>query len=132
MRFENFDSALSQVEEAIDLLRTRGLSDLEQAGLIQRFEYTWELGWKSMRDFLLDTGTRINVPVAANVIRAANEVSLIEDGDGWFKAKDARNQMSHEYSRNDAAAIVREIDQRYLPLMQQLRTSLADERERGN
>ena len=132
LRFANFAKALAQLEEAAAHLRSMGLSELEQAGLIQRFEYTWELGWKSMRDFLIEAGTTIPVPVAANVIRAAHEVGLVEDGDGWIAARKARNQMAHEYSRDDAAAIVRDIDQRYLPLLKDLHRKLTVERERGN
>ncbi len=132
LRFENFERALGQLETSVGGLPERGLSDIEQAGLIKQFEYSWELGWKSMRDFLFETGTRIKVPVPANVIRAAHEVGLIEDGASWMDAKNARNQMSHEYSRDDAEKIVADIRRRYLPLLIGLRRSLTDERARGN
>jgi hypothetical protein len=51
-RFENYIKAFSQLEEAILLANKRPLSNLEEQGLIQAFEYTHELAWKTLKDFL--------------------------------------------------------------------------------
>lgn len=47
-RFSNYKKALSQLKEAVDLLSIRELSRLEKQGLIQAFEYTHELAWKTL------------------------------------------------------------------------------------
>jgi hypothetical protein len=56
-RFNNFAKAFAQLREAVELSRQRELSKLEQQGLIQAFEYTHELAWKTMKDFLEERGS---------------------------------------------------------------------------
>ncbi|WP_375402666.1 nucleotidyltransferase substrate binding protein [uncultured Sphingomonas sp.] len=126
-RFGNYRRALSLLREAVVALRAGQLSMLEREGLIQRFEYTWELGWKVMRDYLIDAayGTKIMVP--ADVIRAANETGLIKDGDGWIKAQRSRNQMAHEYDPTAFERITREIADQHLELLEDLERTLGPE-----
>lgn len=131
-RFENYDAALLLLGEAMQAAERGTLSMLEREGTIQRFEYCWELAWKSMRDYLRDNGIALDTPVPANVIRAAFQVELITDGDGWMAARDARNLLSHEYSRPMFDAIFHDVQARYFPLMIALRDKLASERDAGN
>ena len=55
-RLENFQRALSTLQRAIGLAQSRPLSELEEQGLIQAFEFTHELSWLLLRDFLVDQG----------------------------------------------------------------------------
>lgn len=57
-RFASFTRALSQLEAAVSLADQRPLSELEQQGMIQSFEYTHELSWNVLRDYLKDQGTQ--------------------------------------------------------------------------
>lgn len=58
-RSNNFDKAFSQLKEAVELAQQRQLSKLEAQGLIQGFEYTRELAWNTLKDFLENRGVRI-------------------------------------------------------------------------
>lgn len=131
-RFENFGKALDQLREAVEDLRAGKLNDMAKAGLIQRFEYTWELGWKSMRDYLSASGVVLQVPTPVNVFRAGNATNLIIDGDAWINALQARNQMSHEYDSDAFERIVLEIADRYLPMLENLAAKLENEHAIGN
>jgi nucleotidyltransferase substrate binding protein (TIGR01987 family) len=131
-RFENFRDALAKLSEAVARLSRGELSELEREGTVQRFEYTWELAWKTLRDYLADNGNAVSVPSATNVIRAAFQVNLIEDGDAWIAAMKARNEMSHEYSSESFERIVVEIKDVYLPLLLSVGNKLDDERAAGN
>ena len=51
-RFSNLKKAFAQLKDAVELSKARELSNLEKQGLIQAFEYTHELGWKTLKDFL--------------------------------------------------------------------------------
>lgn len=126
-RFDRYRRVLSLLREAVDGLRAGRLSMLEREGLIQRFEYTWELGWKVMRDYLIDANYDTKITVSADVIRAANEIGLIKDGDGWIVAQRSRNQMAHEYDPEAFERIVLEIAERHLPLLVDLERTLAKE-----
>ena len=117
---------------AVEAYAAGGLSDLERDGLIQRFEYTWEFGWKTMRDYLLDNGISIPVRTVPNVIRAAFQAGLIDDGDAWIKAKNDRNIVSHEYGLAQAERIAGDIHSTYLPLLDSLAVVMGNERRSGN
>jgi len=96
-RFDNYSRAFSLLREAIEALSTRELSQLEKEGTIQRFEYTWELAWKLLRDYLEHSGVVLDTITPSAVIRAALTAKIIEDGDIWMGALDTRNKMSHTY-----------------------------------
>ena len=131
-RFDSFRDALAKLSEAVARLSRGELSELEREGTVQRFEYTWKLAWKTLRDYLADNGNAVNVPSAANVIRAAFQVNLIEDGDAWIMAMKARNEMSHEYNSDAFERIVVEIKDKYLPLLISVGQKLNDEYATGN
>lgn len=131
-RHDNFRGALALLSEAVELLKAGKVSQLERERTIQRFEYTWELAWKTLRDFLLESGIVLTVITPANVIRAAFAAALIEDGDAWIAAMKARNQMSHEYNRAAFERIVDEIGNLYFPLIAALATRLDTERAAGH
>lgn len=132
LRLDSFGAALELLGEAVAMLSDKGLSVLEREGLVQRFEYTWELGWKVMRDYLREAGVSIAVDVPANVIRAAFAANLIEDGDAWMDARKARNVMAHEYDQAAFEQIVIAISQRYYPLLRALHLRLEQERGRAH
>jgi nucleotidyltransferase substrate binding protein (TIGR01987 family) len=131
-RFENFLSTYALLENAVARMENEKLSDLELAGTVQRFEICWELAWKSLRDYLTDTGKTLAIPSAINVIRAAFEINLIEDGDAWVEAMQARNKMSHEYDPAAFEKIVDDIRTKYLPLLTAVKVKLESERAAGN
>lgn len=131
-RFDNFLSTISLLQAAVDKLATTGLSDLEKAGTIQRFEICWELAWKSMRDYLANSGAALDIPSPINVVRAAFQINLIADGDAWVAAMKARNLMAHEYDCDAFENTVFDIRDRYLPLLLALREKLEAERVAGN
>lgn len=51
-RFDNFKRAFNLFRDAIYTMREREINQLEKEGMIQRFEYTWELTWKVLKDYL--------------------------------------------------------------------------------
>lgn len=132
LRFANFKAALSTLREGVELLAGRGLSQLEQDGLIQRFEYTWEQSWKVMRDYLAEVGVQIAVVNPANVTRAAFQTGLISNGDAWVRARKDRNIVSHEYGMDQAGRVALEVSSTYLPLLIELEQRLEQERAAGN
>lgn len=71
------------------------LTQLEKEGCVQRFEYAFELGWKTMKDYLAGEGVSLPTITPATVIRAAFEAKLVKDGQVWMEALDARDKMSH-------------------------------------
>lgn len=114
-RFDNFKRAFALLSEAVQIIRERKISALEQEGVIQRFEYTWELTWKVLKDYLEYTGIVLETVTPAAVIKAAMAANIIKNGDVWMAALDSRNKMSHTYDFKKFEKIVISIENEYYP-----------------
>jgi nucleotidyltransferase substrate binding protein (TIGR01987 family) len=114
-RLQNYQQALERLREAVQLSRLRPLSRLEQQGLIQAFEFTHELAWNLMKDYLAYQGTP-DLGGSRDASRAAFALGLISDGEGWMEMITSRNQTSHTYNQAVADAIAGLITGRYAPL----------------
>jgi len=119
-RFANYKKALSQLTKFID----KGeLNELEEMGLIQAFEYTHELAWNLLKDYLQDQGTQ-NITGSKDTVRAAFKVGLIDDGETWMEMIQDRNRTSHTYNESTAKAIATNITTRYFALFVDLQDSI--------
>jgi len=114
-RFSNYTSAFEQLQEAVELSQERELSMLEKQGLIQAFEYTHELAWNVMKDFLEYQGNQ-NVKGSRDAIREAFKVALIEDGETWMETIQTRNATSHGYDKEMAEEVVNTIINDYMEI----------------
>jgi len=106
------------------LSQQRPLSALEQEGLIQRYEFCWELAWKVQKDFLAAQGVQIDTITPATVIRAALTARLIDQGDAWMEVLAARNKTAHTYDAALAQALAGQIGTVFLPLFDDLERGL--------
>ena len=130
-RLETFGRALARLEEAVNESKTSGLSQLARDGLIQRFEFTWELAWKTLADYLADMGFDMSGVGPRQVFRVAAEAGVIGDVEGWMQTVDARNISSHAYDRARAETISERISWQFLALMQSLHSQLRKEATHG-
>src|SRR5579885_147925 len=126
-RYQNFEGAYSLLADA---LKHGGaaLSLLEKEGVIQRFEYSLELAWKTMKDFLEEGGLIIAPVTPRQVIKEAFAAKLINDGQVWIDMLDHRNLLSHSYDSSVFEEAVDQIAARYLPAMQRLQQFFAGKR----
>ena len=111
-RFSNYKKALSQLTKFID---KGDLNELEKQGLIQAFEYTHELAWNLLKEYLQDQGVQ-NITGSKDSVRAAFKVGLIEDGESWMDMIKDRNQTVHTYNEATAEAIITNIETRFFAL----------------
>ncbi len=115
-RFSNFDRAFVLLREALE----RGpsaLSALEKEGVIQRFEYTFELAWKLLKDYLDAEGAVITPITPRQVIKEAFAAKLVPDGQAWIDMLDHRNLLAHTYDASVFETAVDAIARRYLPAL---------------
>lgn len=130
-RFRNYSRALSLLREAIEEMkeakRTGGtFSDLEMEGTIQRFEYTWELAWNVLKDYLQYEGVTLSEITPKTVIRAAFRANVIADGETWMQALDARNKMSHTYDFEKFEEVIEQVRKDYLPAFEDMHIYLLE------
>ncbi len=113
-RFDNYKRAFLILREAVELADTRPLSELEKIGTIQCFEITWELAWKTLKDYLEMLGLFPETASPASTIKTAFEGKVIPDGELWMTALDTRNRMAHTYDIKAFEEAIVQIQQRYL------------------
>ncbi|MEA1921249.1 MAG: HI0074 family nucleotidyltransferase substrate-binding subunit [Pseudomonadota bacterium] len=93
-RFTNYEKAFLRLKEAADM---EELNELERNGLIQRFEFTLDLSWKVLKDFLEEKGF-IFKPSPKDTIRMAQQGGYITYAQELIDGLDIRNTLSHDYS----------------------------------
>lgn len=113
-RFNNYLKALQTLDEAAALAQTRALSKLEQQGLIQSFEFTHELAWNVLKDYLTDKGI-VGLIGSRDATRSAFKNGLIDQGEAWMEMIADRNLTSHTYDQETAQTIATHILGRYYP-----------------
>jgi nucleotidyltransferase substrate binding protein (TIGR01987 family) len=122
-RFQNFEGACRLLADAL-ADGASSLSDLEKEGVVQRFEYTYELAWKTLKDYLESSGLVIAPVTPKQVIKEAFAAKVIESGDDWIRMLDHRNLLSHTYDASVFEAAISAIESEYLPILNELHQKL--------
>jgi nucleotidyltransferase substrate binding protein (TIGR01987 family) len=114
-RYQNLKKSYTNLSKALALKEP---DIFQRAGLIHFFSMTFELAWKTMKDFLEDQGfTDINTPRSA--IKKAFEVELIKDGKTWLDCLEKRNLMTHVYDEEIASEVETLIRNNYFSIITQ-------------
>lgn len=125
-RFSNYNKALTKLDDAVRRVKSEFYTsdgffdetlfeegdDIVREGLIQRFEYTHELAWNVMKDFIKDHGNA-EIFGSKDATREAFSLGLISDGDVWMEMIKSRNKTSHTYNEETANEIFTNIVERY-------------------
>ncbi|AOY75996.1 nucleotidyltransferase substrate binding protein [Clostridium formicaceticum] len=122
-RFSNYKKALKQLEEAVELMEKRELTNLEKQGVIQGFEYTHELAWKTIKDFFENRGNT-NIYGSKDATKEAFALGLIENGEVWMQMIKSRNLTSHTYDEGIADEIIRIVKDSYFQAFEGLRKKM--------
>ena len=118
-RLTMFGKALSRMDEVISLRRSRKLSNLECDGMIQRFEYTQELAWKLLKNYIEYQG-EAQLGGSRDTIRQAFRLGLIENVEPWFDMLESRNLTSHVYDEDTELTVIERIVDTYFPILNSL------------
>lgn len=121
-RLSNYRRALSQLQKFIDQGR---LNELEQQGLIKAFEFTHELAWNVLKDYLQYQGNN-TIHGSRDATREAFELGLLQDGDVWMGMIKSRNQSAHTYNKETADEISGLIFTDYFPRFKALEQKMTE------
>ena len=128
-RYGSYKKAWAKIESVTESGRSPSdLSELEQSGLIQWFEFTYELAWKVMQDLLEYKGYEFMKGPNGTLLEAFND-GLIDDQDDWRQMAKDRTLMSHTYDEEDAERVVEYIFTTYSPLLEKLDKTLAEQQK---
>lgn len=119
-KVSNYLSAFGQLKQAVEIYSDHSDNSLYRDGLIQRFEFTVELAWKSLKEYLEDQGVAVEHNTPKAVLKDAFAAGIVQDDKGWINILNARNLTSHIYSEETAIAIARQVCTEFLPILQAL------------
>ncbi len=114
-RFQNFEKAFLFLQQATE---KKSLDPLQAAGLIQSFEFTFELAWKTLKDYLETMGLPLRFP--REVLKTAFQNDLIENGKLWLDMLEKRNELTHTYDEAHTQKAVQIIRETYFPEIKQV------------
>lgn len=120
-RFANYSKAIAQLEKFIK--KGKDLNELEQQGLIQAFEYNFELAWNVIKDYYAYQGVT-EIQGSRDAFRLAFNRGLVEDGEGWMQMIESRAKTSHTYNEETANEIASDILNKYYALFKALHQTM--------
>ena len=104
-RFKSYKKALAALERSVIAAQERDLNEMEEQGLVQGFEFTFELSWKLLKDYLESKGFK-DFHGSKDTFKLAFQEGLINDGEKWMEMIDTRNRSSHTYEESIAKQII--------------------------
>lgn len=128
-RFQNFDRAFVLLRAAMEK-GPGALNPLEKEGVVQRFEYSFELAWKTIKDYLEHGGLVFATVTPRQVLKDAYSARILSDGRVWMEMLDHRNLLSHTYDLVAFEKAVEAIHRIYLPAIAQVHEFLLKEAEK--
>ena len=121
-KITNYLRAVSQLETAITAYQSDVNDTLYRDGLIQRFEFTTELSWKSLKEYLEDQGVSISMASPKAILKEAYASGIVDDETIWNEILRARNLTSHIYDEKTAAAIADQVSNEFITAFRKLKT----------
>ena len=122
-RREDYFNALERLKEAVK----QGDSDIIIDGILHRFEFTFELAWKTVKDYLEYLGITNKIGSPREIIQTGYKQGIIEDGESWIKMMLSRNSLAHIYDEKTSREIYEYIVSEYIDLFENLKKKLNEE-----
>jgi len=118
-RFNNYKKALAALERAVTAAQERDLNEMEEQGLVKGFEFTFELSWNLLKDYLESKGFK-DFHGSKDTFKLSFQEGLISDGELWMEMIDNRNRSSHTYEESIARQIISVVLTKYFTKFKEL------------
>ena len=113
-RFEERKEDLKKATNKLNEALKEEVTDLEIDGILHRFEFTFELAWKTMKDCLEDQGIVSRIKTPRKIIKEAITAGLIDNGEIWMDMMISRSELSHLYDEETSREIFDDIKEKYI------------------
>lgn len=113
-RFHNLEKAFLFLDRSC---KHESFNELEAAGLVQSFEFTFELTWKTLKDYLTEQAFIVQSP--RETIKQAFQSNYLTDGHVWMEMLEQKNLLTHTYNEEQAKAATKLICKSYFPALKQ-------------
>ncbi len=121
-RFQNFEKAYLRLKESLE---RSDLNELERNGLVKRYEFTLELCWNVLKDYMQDQGLEFQ-PTPKGTFRQAQKTGLIDFAQALIDGVDVRNVLSHDYDEEKFEAAEKKIRNEIFPAIEKVRSFFND------
>ena len=119
-RFEERKQDLAKATERLQEALNEEETEIAIDGTLHRFEFTFELAWKTMKDLMEYNGIIESTGSPREVLKNAFQNGIIEDGETWINMMLARNSLSHLYDEETSRKIYKDIKEKYIVLIEKL------------
>lgn len=116
-RRNDYFKALNKLKEALQEEETEIVID----GVLHRFEFTFELAWKTIKDYLEYMGIIEKIGSPREIIKAGYKAEIIEDAEEWIQMMLSRNELTHLYDEETSRRIYKKINDKYIKLLNALK-----------
>ena len=123
-RYEERRKDLDNAIESLVLGLLEEPDDLRVDGVLQRFEFTFELAWKCMKDYLELEGIVSNIGSPREIIQLAFKHNIIDDGEKWIEMMISRNNLSHMYDKEISRKIYDKVKTEFVGLLKELQNKI--------
>ena len=117
-RFDNFERARKKFHKVLDSYKKEPKNEIYQIALVQAFKFTYELAWKTLKDYLKYGGIEVNLP--REVIKESFAKKIIEDGQTWIEMLEDRNLLTHIYDEGKTLIALDHISKKYAQAIDQV------------
>lgn len=122
-KVQNFIKALNKLKEGLTQYNEK--NELLRDGIIQRFEFTFELAWKTLKEVFEDEGL-IGLNSPKSVLKEAFSAGIIQDEKLWMNMLMDRNSTSHMYNESNAIEICKNIKEKYVEALEELKENIIE------
>lgn len=119
-RFEERKHDLKNAKDRLKEALEEEANDLAVDGVLHRYEFTFELAWKTLKDYLEYLGVQLDTGSPREIIKESFAHHLIENGEIWIKMMLARNSLSHLYDEDNSRQIYDAIKNEYFAEIEKL------------
>lgn len=116
-RREDYSNAVDRLQEALEVEESQLVID----GILHRFEFTFELAWKTLKDYLEYMGYLEKTGSPREAIQNGFKQGIIEDGEAWINMMLARNSLAHLYDEEESRKVYKKIKYEYINLLQDMK-----------
>jgi len=119
-RRNDLNNAIKSLFEGLEL----EADELRIDGILQRFEFTFELAWKCIKDYMEMQGIVSSIGSPREIIQLAFKHNIISDGEKWIEMMISRNSLSHMYDKSISREIYEKIKNEYMCLFEELQNRI--------
>ncbi len=121
-KLENFNKAVVKLEEVCNMYDNK--NEILRDSIVKRFEFTYELAWKTLKEYLVNDGIPMDIPSPRNVFKLSYQFNIIDDEQLWLNIIKDRNVSTHQYNEDKINELVEVIIKDYLNLFIKLKDRL--------